>query len=184
MIFGRTQEIDKMFATVAKFLAFGMIISNCYFTFGYLQTRLGIGNDDLKFIASITVSLLVTIVEATTFSALFNPDLLPKLLGRSAETMRNPDKDVVGVSKLAQNAALVMLCVIAILAFWFDYNASISQLRVQNTLEARVIAAVFVMGGEILFACQNILLHNTKTKSAFNESEQSDSRSSSGGLGN
>lgn len=180
MIFGRTQEIDKFFAGIAKYLAFAMVISNCYFTFGYLERRLGIGNDDLKFIAAVTVSVLVTVVEATAFSALFNPELLPKLIGRSAETLKMPDKEAVGISQMAQNAALAGLCVMAVLAFWFDYNASISQLRVQNTLESRIIAAVFVMGGEILFACQNILLHNTKTSGAFKDTT---SATGGGGLG-
>ncbi|BAZ41451.1 hypothetical protein NIES4101_74170 [Calothrix sp. NIES-4101] len=180
MIFGRTSEVDKTFAQVAKLLAYGMIASNCFFTFGYLQSRLGIGNNDLRFIASITVSVLVSIVEAATFSAIFNPELLPKLLGRSAETMRHPDKDVVGISRLAQNAALVMLCAISVLAFWFDFNASISQLRVQDTLEARLIACIFVMGGEVLFACENIFLHNSKSSSSFKDSHQSDRTSNLG----
>lgn len=178
MIFGRTSEIDKLFALVAKYLGFAMIISNCYFTFGYLQGRLGIGSDDLKFIASVTVSLLVTIVEAATFSALFNPELMLRLMGRSSEAMRHPDDRARGMSDVAQNAALVALCVIAVLAFWFDYNASISQLKVTSTIESRIIAAVFVMGGEILFACQNILLQNTKTSQSFQEK-----KSSSGGSG-
>jgi hypothetical protein len=161
-VFGRTAAIDKMFASTAQWLAVGMIVANCYFTWGYLQGRLGIGNEDLKFIASVTVSILVTIVEATTFSALFNPDQLAWLLGRNKETINHPDSNVVSISTTSQNAALVGLCVISVLAFWFDYNASISQLKVQNTLEARVIAGVFVIGGEILFACQNILLQSSK----------------------
>lgn len=169
MIFGRTAETDRFFAFVAKYLAYGMILSNCYFTFGYLQTRLGIGNDDLKFISSVTVSLLVSIVESATFSALFNPELVIRMMGRSNEAIKHPDERAKGLSDAAQNAALAALVVIAVLAFWFDYNASISQLQVRSTLESRVIAAVFVMGGEILFACQNIFLQNTRTTQAFQE---------------
>jgi hypothetical protein len=169
MIFGRASEIDKAFAVGAKYLAYGMMLSNCYFTFGYLQGRLGIGSDDLKFIASISVSALVTFVEAACFSALFDPSVIGKILARPKDVLSNPDERVVNISSLAQNAAIAAFCLFAVLAFWFDYNASISQLKVQNTLEARIIAAVFVMGGEILFGCHNVFSHSSESKAAYKD---------------
>lgn len=156
MIFGRSDDVDKTFAHVAKILAYCVTAGNIYFSWGYLMNTLRIQSNDAKFIASGVLAVSVSVVEAAVFTAMFNPGVMGKVLGRPREVLTNPDPNVPKFSANFQMLALAGFCILAGLAFWFDYNATINQMGVSNTLEARLIAAIFVTGGEVMFGCSNV----------------------------